>query len=292
MNKSNIKILLVLLLFFSILGIFLYVFSGKKGNDVDSTEYNEIELVNNPSVFFSVALNINKFCEYLNENNNISAYNVLDVDFTTTNSINIDNILEKYGSEYENVTFSGKEIYVVSNKELYKYYVKGYLKKEQMDEYPKIQSEVYYILNYNIDKSVFSIEIIDKEIYLKSIKSKNFVFKEIDKNSNNVFENTTIIQSSLVSMYFYDFVRNLFSNPEYAYNSLSTDTKKNNFESYESFINEINNNNEYYSNIILSEYNVSNNNYYYKDNYGNIYTFIVSGVMNYSVTIDFSEIKE
>lgn len=289
MNKSNFKTLIFLFIIFLIIGIFLFIFSNNYKSKDKKTEYKEIILVNDPSTFFSVTLNINKFSQYISDNDKVSAYNILDKDFAIKNNITIDNIIDIYGQSNANMTFTAKEMYVISENELYKYYVKGYLKKEQMDVFAKIESEVYYILNYDINNRVFSLELINEQDYQREIKSNNFDFKKINTNGDNMFEYTTITKSTLVNIYFYDFIRNIFSNPQYAYNSLTTDTKNIYFDTYDKFINEISNNNEYYSNIKFLEYNISNNIYYYKDNYGNVYTFIINGVMNYTVTIDFSK---
>ena len=46
-----------------------------------------------------MTLNINKFSQYISDNDKVSAYNILDKDFAIKNNITIDNIIDIYENE-------------------------------------------------------------------------------------------------------------------------------------------------------------------------------------------------
>lgn len=292
MNKTNFLILIVLFIIFGIIGLLIVLFSSNEKNDINSTQYSYLSAVNDESIFFSVSSNINKLYEYIQLDDLSSAYNLLDKSYIETNNISYQNLLEKLNLEYGSVSFSARQMYVISNKNQYKYLVKGYIKKDTMDVATEIINTSYCILNYDVENGGFSIELITESKYLELIKNRKINFDDFFVNINNQFEYVNISESSLASLYFNDFMNDLFANPTYAYECLSTETKENYFNTYDEFLTEINNNLEYYSSIRYTGYNISNNEYKYIDNYNNEYVFTVNNVMNYTVDIKFKDSQE
>lgn len=292
MNKTNFLILIVLFVIFSIIGVLILLLSSNEKNSVNSTQYSFLTTVNDESIFFSVSSNINKLYEYIQIGDLSSAYELLDKKNAEIKDINQQNLIGKLNLEYDSVSFSARKMYVISNKNQYKYLVKGYIKKDTMDVATEIISISYCILNYDVENGGFSIELITESEYLELIKDKTINFDDFSVNINNQFEYVNISESVLASLYFNEFINDLFANPTYAYESLSTETKDNYFDTYDKFLTEINNNLEYYSNITYTGYNISNNEYRYIDNYNNEYIFLVNNVMNYIVDINFKGSQE
>lgn len=292
MSKANVIVIIILLILFSIIGVLIFIFSKNEQNSDNSTQYEQLVLVKDPSVFFSVASNVNKLYEYLQLNNTFDAYSLLNETYKKDNNITEVNLINKLNIEDVYVSFSAKEMYVVSEKEKYKYLVKGYIRKEFMDVAPKILGISCYILNYNIEEGTYSIELISEDEYSEYIKSGKISFDNFSTGSDNCFEITNISDNMLANVYFYDFMNDLYSNPEYAYERIDNETKLEYFDTYDKFIDNFNNNINYYSSIRFTGYNISGNVYRYVDNYYNEYKFTVYNVMNYTVNIKFKDSQE
>lgn len=267
MNKRNIVTLIILAIIFVIVFLIIFLTGGNKDNV--KSEFEELTLVTNESTFLSVSNNIDKLCLYASGESN-------KIDYISKDDINID--------EYKNLSFKATEVYVISNKYLYKYYVKGSFYVNLMDTVSKYVKDGYFILNYDINNGTYNIEVINEKKYTNA-KNEEYIFEEIDSNDYNRFEYTNLNAKSRALLYFNDFIDKLYYSNEEAYDLLSSDSKDNDFNDIKEFKKFINK----YNDIILKDYSVNGNEIGIKDNYGNEYIFEITYVLKYSVTIKQTE---
>ena len=287
--KENKITIIVLLIILAIIIAIFYFFNKQETERVQSTEYLEIEELDDSSSFFSISENINKICEYVNNNLPAKLINIIDKDYLDKNSLTSSNIINHFQDDYQNTTFKSYDTYVISNENLYKYYVHGYLYVNMFDEPSTITEEKYFILNYDINNLSYSIEPIDKETYSQALETKEFNFKEITPNNDNKFTQLNLSSYNLAVLYFNDFIQTIINNPEQAYDKLNTITIDDYFPEYDDFQEYINNNKEKIYNAKVEKYSKSGNSYRCVDNNGINYIINVSHGLNYSVQISLDE---
>ena len=149
MNKSDVKSAIILLTFFAII-VIVVIYFGFRDKNKNITEYDQITMLNDSSMFFSVSTNINKLFDYIESNSSNSIINILDSSFVSNNNLNENNVLQ-YFNDYLNVNYFPVDMYVVSDMQNYIFYSKGYLKNDKYDENSKIVKEAYFILNLDIN---------------------------------------------------------------------------------------------------------------------------------------------
>ena len=112
----------------------------------------------------------------------------------------------------------------------------------------------------------------------------------IEKNLNNVFSFKNIDTETIVREYFNDYKVKLSSDVEALYNSLDEEYKNKRFGSLEVFERFINENKDELTQSNASEYLVNNlenyKEYVCKDQYGNMYIFRETSIMQYSLLFD------
>lgn len=267
MKKRDIVTIIVLGIIFLIIFLILCINKNRE-EEKDKTEFNELTVVTDETIFFSVSSNINKAFSYVNNTNITLDYLFKDI----------------IRSDYQNMTFQATEMSVVSKLNLYKYYVKGNFYQEIMDEPTTFIKTGYIVFNYDINNVTFLVEIIDEKTY-NNAKNINYIFEEISKNNYNQFEYYNLNNKSRSSLYFNDFIKLSYSSPEESYQLLVNETKNNYFNTpteYETFI--IN-----HPNMTIKEYSVNNNVIAIKDNYGNEFVISIHSILNYSVKIIVNE---
>ena len=116
MKKRDIVTLIVLGIIFIFIFVIIMINNSNEEEKKEKTEFNNLSLLENESIFLTVSNSINKICEY---SNNKLALNYI--------------LKENDNNDYSNMSFKAEEIYVVSNLELYKYYVEGSFYREIMD---------------------------------------------------------------------------------------------------------------------------------------------------------------
>lgn len=285
-NKITIIVLIIILAI--IVGIF-YFFNQQETERVESTEYLEIEELNDSSMFFSVSENINKICEYVNNNEPTKLINILDKEYIEQNNLTTNNIINYFQEDYQNTTFKSHDTYVVSDKNLYKYYIHGYLYVNMFDEPSTITEEKYFVLNYDLNSLTYSIEPINKNTYNEALESSQFQFKEISTNDDNKFTQLNLSSYNLAVLYFNDFIQTTINDPEEAYKKLDTSTIDDYFPEYNNFYEYVNSNIETFYSTKVEKYSKSGNSYRYIDNNGINYVINVSHGLNYSVQISLDE---
>lgn len=268
MDKRDIKALIVLGVIFGIIILVVLINKNAGENERKNTEYRELTIVKDENIFFSVVNNINKISRYSSSNPELIK-NIVNNDIDS--------------NEYEFTSFNGEEMYVISKLNLYKYYVKGILSKESIDGSSE-GIKKYYILNFDINKSCFNIDVITEKEY-NSAKDKNIKFSDIEKNNYNDFEYINLSNKSRAILYFNDYLNKILQNPESIYLVLNSSTKSTYFNTLDDFKMFVNKN----SNISISEFSTNDDKIAIKDNKGNEYMFSVYGVLKYDLSIKKAE---
>lgn len=266
MKKRDIITIIILLVIFAFIFVIALVNKDNSKNDNEDSEFSKLTILKDENLFISIEKNINKIFEYATNKPQALTYIIKN---------NIDD------NEYQGKTFKLIETYVISHDGSYKFFIKGNISQEIVNEKPKFIKEEYLILNYDINKSTYNIEIIDEQEYNNASKEEH-IFENININEYNRFEYSSLSPKTRAIMYFNDFVNKMYSLPEEAYNLLSSETKNNNFNTYKEYKEFIKKQN----NILMSEYSVNKNEIGIKDKNGNEYIFEIHGILKYEVTIN------
>ena len=172
LKKSDYKYLIILVCLI-IVTLILYNINTKNDNNDNKLENNKIKLVDNYSRFFTVNSNINKFIIFLQSKDTNSLLEILDDDFKTENNINENNIYNYFPKlDQESYSFTARKMYFeeLSNN-YYKFYVKGELNQETIDESNFI-SNYYFIVKMDTEKRIFSISPINNNEFLEVTNEK------------------------------------------------------------------------------------------------------------------------
>ena len=98
--KENKITIIVLLIILAIIIAIFYFFNKQETERVQSTEYLEIEELDDSSSFFSISENINKICEYVNNNEPTRLINILDKEYIEQNNLTTTNIINYFQEDY------------------------------------------------------------------------------------------------------------------------------------------------------------------------------------------------
>lgn len=265
MKKRDIVTLVILGSIFIIIFLIVIISGRNYENIKEQTEFNELTLLKDESTFMSITNNINRIFDYSDNNSRI--FNLV-----VKNEPNI--------KDYSNISFNSKEIYVVSQVNKYKYYIKGTINVELMDEIPEYVRDEYILLNYDMENTTFNIEIIDKDRY-NDAKNEKYIFENINNNDYNKFDYISLSPKSKAQLYFNNFLEKMYYSTEEAYTLLTTETKNTHFKTldeFKSFISGI-------ESLSIKEFSVEGDRIGIKDTNNNEYVFEISYILKYNVTI-------
>lgn len=165
-HKNNYRMLIIILvLLLIVLGI---LFFNNEETIVEKKE-PEIKLLDNYSRFFTINSCVYKYITFISSHKTDDLINVLDDNYSEKHNITKDNVYKYTGELYGNYSFKSKKIYYQeeSNKFI-KYYVYGYLMKENIDGISNKQD--YYLIVYlDLDKQIFSVAPYNGDVF-KEVK--------------------------------------------------------------------------------------------------------------------------
>lgn len=325
--KIIISIIIAILTIFGISIMMIIIINGKttENNELNN-ELNEfIESIENPGqlingekpqelniegLYFTIENCINKYMEYL-ANNNTNIYNLLDKEYIKEHNITGENVLAIIPT-YKSVNkYKTSIMYVITGEDYSTYYIKGSTQEQ----------EVYLIVNTDDENKAFSVIPIEENIFNTKINeeivSNEKYEKTIENNSYNTLLYQYLSEQDIIEKYFQDYLENVVFNINQAYNQLDSDYRAKRFANLDDYKNYIKLNEdiilkmckktrkqytdfdnyeeyeEYYStvsNIGLTKYNIEmtdeGKRYICIDTYGNYYIFNISSIMQYSVILD------
>ena len=233
-----------------------------------------IEKETSNSVLYSLNRNINKYFNYIKENNE-TAINELG-----GNSIYLIT---------NNVKYVVKQAYVTQNQYMSKYYTYGTLTIAN-GNYTAQTQEIYMILYLTAENKGYKLQTISKEEYLNRTALEQNDTIEIQEGTYNKFEYEYIDNVKQMEIYLEDYSFQIFNNTENSYNLLNTEYKEKRFKDLQAFVQFLNEKQGQLHNIKISQYTVDeeNQNKIYKgtDQYGNYYEIIEKSYMNYEIILD------
>ena len=233
-----------------------------------------IEKETSNSVLYSLNRNINKYFNYIKENNE-TAINELG-----GNSIYLIT---------NNVKYVVKQAYVTQNQYMSKYYTYGTLTIAN-GNYTAQTQEIYMILYLTAENKGYRLQTISKEEYLNRTALEQNDTIEIQEGTYNKFEYEYIDNVKQMEIYLEDYSFQIFNNTENSYNLLNTEYKEKRFKDLQAFVQFLNEKQGQLHNIKISQYTVDeeNQNKIYKgtDQYGNYYEIIEKSYMNYEIILD------
>lgn len=233
-----------------------------------------IEKETSNSVLYSLNRNINKYFNYIKENNE-TAINELG-----GNSIYLIT---------NNVKYVVKQAYVTQNQYMSKYYTYGTLTIAN-GNYTAQTQEIYMILYLTAENKGYRLQTISKEEYLNITALEQNDTIEIQEGTYNKFEYEYIDNVKQMEIYLEDYSFQIFNNTENSYNLLNTEYKEKRFKDLQAFVQFLNEKQGQLHNIKINQYTVDeeNQNKIYKgtDQNGNYYEIIEKSYMNYEIILD------
>lgn len=164
-DKSKIVAIIVAVAAVSVL-IFTYFFDNKETKNKE-----DIKIVTNYSNFYTVNSCLYRLITYISSKDSNSLLLVLNEDYKLKNKINKDNVLSIFDNIDENSTFVSRKMYYEQiNKNIIKYYVYGYVEKNQLfdeDYINKLDTkDMYFIVYLDTSNKTFAIEPYSGEIFI------------------------------------------------------------------------------------------------------------------------------
>ncbi len=137
----------------------------------------DIYIVSNYSNFYTVNSCLYRTISYISTKDKNNLFLLLSEDYKKENNITEDNVLSLFSNVESDSTFvSNKMYYQKLNNDITKYFVKGYIEKNQIFDDDIIsaqnQEEVYFIVYIDSLNKIFSIEPYDGKLFIEGVKNE------------------------------------------------------------------------------------------------------------------------
>ncbi len=204
--------------------------------------------------------------------------------------------IKEYVSKYKNN--SGNAKYIIEINEMYQSDID---KGNVVLVYSKINNiDFNTMLKINWEEKVYSVfwdDYLEKNDYTKTRSAEISLSSEIKKNEYNYFVVANTDKTYICIQYFEDLKNKIKNSPEKIFNMLDDEYRKVRFptkELYDYYITDISSRVE---KMNANKYKFGENEIIILDNYNSVYTFKISGILDYKVQLDnysieSNEIKE
>lgn len=282
------------------------IYSEVKENNEDVKDEKPIR-TNRINTYVTVEETIKSYIENIKNQNVELVMSVLNKEYISKNNINSNN-LSSSTQQYKNITsYKNIEMYEQNSEKFTAYYIKG-----QIND----QGNVYFEIGVDVTNHTYDIMPITENEYTTKINQSTGE-RTIEKNENNSIEFKDYDNADIAKMYFDDYLKQMISNPEKAYNLLDKQYRETKFENYNGFVQYINANREkleltykmetldnndfekysdyldfklQHSNLGIKKYSIETYESYVQytcqDAEGNYYIFSAQYPMDYSVVLD------
>ena len=282
------------------------IYSEVKENNEDVKDEKPIR-TNRVNTYVTVEETIKNYIENTKNQNVELVMSVLNKEYISKNNINSNN-LSSSTQQYKNITsYKNIEMYEQNSEKFTAYYIKG-----QIND----QGNVYFEIGVDVNNHTYDIMPITENEYTTKINQSTGE-RTIEKNENNSIEFKDYDNADIAKMYFDDYLKQMISNPEKAYNILDKQYRETKFENYNEFVQYINANREkleltykmetldnndfekysdyldfklQHSNLGIKKYSIETYESYVQytcqDAEGNYYIFSAQYPMDYSVVLD------
>lgn len=247
-------------------------FEIKTDNDIVIDTYDK-EIINIKNC-------IQKYIDYIDEEDYEAIFNILDSEYKQQSQININNV----NSKIENI--SGQ-------------YICKQIKKKELD----IDCSVFYVYgslvldNLRVNNDLNYTVIIDYSNNTFSITNginNEENSKNIEQNEYNEYEFNDYSEEDILREQFYNYKYTILNEAEDAFNMLDEEYRNKRFNnSITEFNNYINEQKDKIENSSFMEYTeIDDNKYVIEDNYNKQYVFCINDFYNYNVKLDVYTITE
>ena len=244
-NKAQRKVLMIIAILILIISILAYVLSLFVGDDnpddpLDPGSDNpsevvrdEIVLLEDESVFFSVQNVINQYYNYIFEENTSELFLLLDPEYLDEYGITSNNIYSVIGNDYGITSYMANNIYYNPDSSVTYYFVTGYLTSNSImgDEY-RYTDSVSFLVIVDEATSYYVLRPIETSDLCNYAENYHIVDRNIEEG--NRFQVSTYSLENKLTTYLSEFINFLINNPEEAYQLLDDDTKLS-YQSYQDF---------------------------------------------------------
>lgn len=171
MKKDKSKFLAIFLVFLTILVVVISSLMNK--NKQESTT---IDIVRNPSEFFTINSCIYRVITYIQKEDATSLLQVLSEKYKKDNKINNQNVLSVFSKLEKESTFKSMKMYYEKiDDNITKYYVYGKIEENLLHDYSIVEQtdekETYFVVYLDKKKQIFSIEPYDGYLFLEGEKN-------------------------------------------------------------------------------------------------------------------------
>lgn len=282
------------------------IYSEVKENNENVKDEKPIR-TNRINTYVTVEETIKNYIENTKNQNVELVMSVLNKEYISKNNINSNN-LSSSTQQYKNITsYKNIEMYEQNSEKFTAYYIKG-----QIND----QGNVYFEIGVDVNNHTYDIMPITENEYTTKI-SQSEGERTIKRNEYNSIEFKDYDNADIAKMYFDDYLKQMISNPEKAYNILDKQYRETKFENYNEFVQYINANREkleltykmetldnndfekysdyldfklQHSNLGIKKYSIETYESYVQytcqDVEGNYYIFSAQYPMDYSVVLD------
>jgi len=168
--KDKSKLIAIILVIITL--IVVIVSNLTKNNE---SEKEKISIVTNYSNFYTVNSCLYRLTTYLSLDDSKNVILLLNEQYKKNNRITTDNVMDLFIDVEGDSTFISQKMYYSNiNSNITKYYVKGYIEKNQLFDDEVInnlnKTDVYFIVYLDSSNKTFSIEPYDGEIFIKGVE--------------------------------------------------------------------------------------------------------------------------
>ena len=244
-NKAQRKVLIIVGIILVVIAILAYILSLFVSDDhideptdpgIDNPSEvirDEIVLLDDESVFFSIQNVINQYYNYIFEENTRELFLLLDPEYIDEYSITSYNIYSVIGNDYGIASYVAKNIYYNPNSAVTYYFVNGYLTSNSImgDEYQYVDDVSFLII---VDEATHRYVLRPIEVSDLCNYAENYHIVDRNIEEGNRFQVSTYSLESKLTTYLSEFINLLINHPEEAYRLLDDDTKLS-YQSYQDF---------------------------------------------------------
>lgn len=253
-----------------------------------NSEFGKVNKLENQTTFYTVLSCINEYMQYNTQNDSKNIYNLLSKEYINKNAITIDNIAQKVQIYDVGTTFMVKEIYEYNNNEnISTYFTYGKIIEDNFENEDPKQEKSNMVIQ--LDKSNRTFDIILNETKDESEIGVKTDLNKIQNNTVNIYKTPNISEQQMGLLYLNDYRDNMLKDIKKAYEQLDTDYRAKKYATSKEFEEYVNSTKEIMYIIgtkCVVEKIDGKNVYTVKDQYGKVYVFKESAIMEYTVQLD------
>ena len=236
----------------------------------------------NNDTYFSTDENNNLIKTVEDEDIKAQIFSLLSESYINKNNITKDNVYDLVETINHKQVYTILNIRKVVNDNSNQYITQGFIQENNT-----FKGEKNFIVNFDLEQYIFSIEPLESSIEIENINVSDTV---IEKNEINSITIVSVTIENVIKEYLNTLKNTMLYYPEKAYTYLDEEYREKRFGTEEKFIDYINENKELIKTIRLEKYEANQNEedtqYICIDQYENYYIFNDKYVLDYTAMLD------